>query len=178
MKTEIEDWLDRARRFEAAAHNVLSTHEDARASRVVKLEQVYQTLGQLNIRQDGLMREALRCAQHGLYRAAHVLAWAACMDYIKEKLAGDGLAKVHAARPNWQGRDIGEMAEYVPEHQLVDVLKNVGLGTKNDVKALHGLLAKRNECAHPSSFLPGLNETLGYIEEIIQRVRLLAPKNL
>jgi hypothetical protein len=40
-------------------------------------------------------------------------------------------------------------------------------------KALHGLLNKRNECAHPSEFYPDLNSSLGYVSEIFQRVELL-----
>jgi len=72
---------------------------------------------------------------------AHVTAWAACMDYIEELLSADSLVKLKAVRPNWQGRDIREIAEYVAEYQLVETLKAVGLIIKNGTNALLDLLA-------------------------------------
>jgi hypothetical protein len=50
------------------------------------------------------------------------------------------------------------------------------ISTKTQKKALHGLLNKRNECAHPSDFYPELNETLGYISELFQRIMQMQPK--
>lgn len=171
-------WLTKARTFEREAHQILSTHESARKSRVVVLEDAYESLALLNIKQDDMMRQALRCAENGLYRAAHVMAWAACMDYVEEKLSADNMAKLRTVRPNWPGNDIHEMAEHVSEYQIVETLRPVGLATKNETKALLDLLRRRNECAHPTGYLPQVNETLGYIAEILQRIVRLAPKNL
>ena len=171
-------WAIRVQNFEAEAHAILSTHEGAGASHVVVLEQSYEALGLLNLKQDDMMRQALRCAESGLFRAAHVMAWAACMDYIEDKLSEDNLVKLKAARPDWKGKDIHEIGEYISEYQLVEALKLLGLTTKNENQALLGLLRRRNECAHPTGYLPQLNETLGYIAEVLQRVAKLAPKNL
>jgi hypothetical protein len=44
------------------------------------------------------------------------------------------------------------------------------------MKALHGLLNRRNECAHPSDYFPNFNETLGYLAELFQRVAFLQNK--
>jgi hypothetical protein len=46
------------------------------------------------------------------------------------------------------------------------------------MKALHGLLNKRNECAHPSDFYPDMNGSLGYISELLSRVATLQTKTL
>jgi hypothetical protein len=173
-----EAWAIRARNFELEAHAILSAHESAAPSRVVVLENAYESIALLNIKQDDIMRQALRCAENGLFRAAHVMAWAACMDYIEDKLSADNMVKLKSLRPSWRGSDIREMAEYIPEHQLVEALKAVGLATKNETNALIGLLRRRNECAHPTGYLPQINETLGYISEILQRIAKLAPKNL
>jgi hypothetical protein len=70
------------------------------------------------------------------------------------------------------------MREYVNEFQLIEATLDLGLSTKNEVKALHGLLNKRNECAHPSNYYPQLNETLGYVSEVLQRIKTLQPKTL
>jgi hypothetical protein len=171
-------WIARVQNFKAEAHVILSRHESAVESRVIILEKAYNDLALLNLRQDDMMKQALRCAEKELYRAAHVMAWAACMDYIEEKLSADGLVKLKTARPNWPGNDIQEMAEHISEYQLVESLKLLGLATKNEQNALLGLLRRRNECAHPTGYLPGVNETLGYIDEVIQRIKRLAPKTL
>src|SRR3990172_9975107 len=110
----LEQVLGRARAFEREAHGILAVHEAA-LSRLVLLEDTYKRLTALTLRQDDLLRQALRCVENELYRAAHVMAWAAFMDFLEEKLESDGLAKVRAARPTWKGTDMADMREYVPE---------------------------------------------------------------
>lgn len=51
--------------------------------------------------------------------------------------------------------------------------RRVGIYNKTVMKALQGLLNKRNESAHPSDYFPDMNETLGYMSEIFQRVERL-----
>ncbi|QIG44235.1 hypothetical protein G5V58_16940 [Nocardioides anomalus] len=174
----IADYRTRSRAFTVEAHAIFSIHEDARKSRVVEVHASFEALDELSLKQDDLFRQALRCAENGLYRAAHVMAWAAFMDYLEEMLASDGLVQVRALRPAWKGRNIEEMREYVTEHAFVETTQPLGLCTKNQMKALLGLLNKRNECAHPSDFYPGVNETLGYISEVIQRTKQLQAKSL
>src|SRR5260370_29613078 len=94
------------------AHLILSRHEAARSS-VIRLEETYKRLGALSLRQDDLFRQALRCIEQDLYRAAHVMAWAAFMDFLEEKLASDGLATVRAVRPNWPAGTVEELRENV-----------------------------------------------------------------
>ena len=42
------------------------------------------------------------------------------------------------------------------------------------MRALHGLLDRRNECAHPSDYFPDLNMTLGYLGNLFDRVKRLS----
>lgn len=177
MRDLIRDVAGRATAFEKEAHAILSQHE-ASQSRVIKLDESYSKLTALNLRQDDLMRQAFRCLEEGLYRAAHVMAWAAFMDFVEETLSSDGLVKLKALRPAWKGATMEEMREYVPERQLLESMQPLGLCTKNQINALTSLLNRRNECAHPSAYYPGLNETLGYVSELLQRLQILAPKSL
>jgi hypothetical protein len=41
------------------------------------------------------------------------------------------------------------------------------------MKAMHGLLNKRNECAHADEYDPSVNDTLGYVDELMKRIRNL-----
>jgi hypothetical protein len=86
--------------FRADGHEILARHEAA-PSRVISLDKTRKQLAGLSLQQDDLFREALRCIENGSHRAAHVMAWAAFMDFLEQKLASDGLAKVRNARPNW-----------------------------------------------------------------------------
>jgi len=171
------EWIDKAREFEREAHKILSVHEAA-PSRVVVLEDTYRQLPGLNIRQDDLFRQALRCTEKELFKAAHVMAWAAFVDFLEEKVASDGFVKLHQVRPKWQFTSLEELREKYPEYQLIEASRDAGLCNRNETKALVGLLSKRNECAHPSDYHPGLNESLGYISELLQRIAKLKTKQL
>jgi hypothetical protein len=173
----LRELLVKVRAFEQEAHTILSRHEGSR-SRVVVLDKTYGELDKLSLRQDELLRQALRCAEAELYRAAHVMAWAGFMDFLEEKMASDGLNKLMSVRPKWPYSTVEDLREHVNEFQLIESCRDLGLATKNEVKALHGLLNKRNECAHPSNFYPGLNETLGYISEVLRRITSIRPLTL
>jgi hypothetical protein len=163
--------------FVAEAHAILGKHESS-PSRVVLLEESYSKLAALTLKQDDLMRQALRCMENELYRASHVMAWAGFMDFLEEKLGSDGFVKLHAARLKWVFSSVEELREGYVEYQIIDAAWDVGLCEKSEAKALQGLLNKRNACAHPSDFYPGLNESLGYFSEVLQRIEALRKKTL
>lgn len=177
MENQLLDYLQRVRRFEAEAHEILGAHEEA-PSRVFILDKTYQDLDDLSLDQDELFRQALRCVEQQVYRAAHVMAWAGFMDFLQEKLAEDGLKKLGQQYPKWDTASLDRLREEVPEYQLIQAARKLGLCRKSQMKALHGLLNRRNECAHPSDYYPGYNEALGYISEILQRVEALRGKSI
>ena len=173
----IKDLLKKACSFEREAHIILARHETS-PSRVVLLDETYKKVGQLSLHQDELFRQALHCLEVRLFRASIVMAWAGFMDYLEEKIASDNFMKLQKVRPKWSVKSIEDLREKVPEHQLVEACKDIGLCSKNQTKALLGLLNKRNECAHPSDYFPGLNEALGFISELLHRIEILQPKTL
>ncbi len=173
----LQKLLKDAKTFSREAHEILGRHESS-PSRVVLLEDTYKRLGKLSLKQDELMRQALRCTENELYRAAHVLAWAGFMDFLEERISTDGLKKLRAVRTAWPYKTIEDLREYVSEFQIIEATRDLGLCRKNEVKALQGLLNKRNECAHPSDFYPGLNDTLGFISELLSRVETLSKRTV
>jgi hypothetical protein len=175
MNELVQRLLLGSKAFTAEAHVILGKHESS-PSRVVLLEDSYKKLAALSLKQDELMRQALRCMESKLYRASHVMAWAGFVDFLEEKLSTDGFTKLHAARAKWVFNTVEELRETYPEHQIIEASWDAGLCEKSEMKALHGLLNKRNECAHPSDFYPGLNESLGYFSELLQRIETLRRK--
>lgn len=156
--------------FESEAHKILGVSEAATKSRVVLIGPTYESLGAISIKQDDMLRQALRCVEMEVHRAAHVLAWAAMVDYLQEFAAQDGFVALRAVRPKWKFSSIEELREQNTEHALIEAMYKAKQVTKGEMKACHGLLNKRNECAHPSEYFPGLNDSLGYISEIIKRI--------
>jgi hypothetical protein len=177
MDEALSDLIRKMRSFEQEAHTILAIHE-ASPSRIVLLEDTYSQLSGLSLRQDELIRQALRCIENGLFRAAHVMAWAGFVDFVEDKLASDYLKELRRTRPNWNVKLIDDLRERVPEYQLIEACRDVGLCSKNEAKALLGLLNRRNECAHPSNYFPGLNESLGYVSELLKRIELLKDRHL
>lgn len=178
MPDPIRIFCTRVQKFRDEAHSILAKHESA-PSRIISLESTRQQIAGLSLYQQALFDEAVSCIEKGCFRAAHVMAWAAFMDYLEEKLASDGLKKVRAVKTGWSKfKSVEELRENVAEYQLIDAAKDVGLLPKQEMKILHGLLAKRNECAHPSSHNPDMNEAIGYVSELLKRIGRLKKKSI
>ncbi|WP_155887733.1 hypothetical protein [Paucidesulfovibrio longus] len=164
-------FAEKMKSFEIEARNILSTHETS-PDRVITLTTTRQAIVGLSLRQAQLFRQAVRCVEHRIYKAAHVMAWAAFMDFLEDKLTEDNFRHLHNAFPNWTDwAAVEDLRENVVEHQLIGAAHRLSLIGKSEEKILQGLLAKRNECAHPSSYSPGMNETLGYVGELLQRIK-------
>jgi len=154
---------------------ILGKHEGSK-SRVVLLKDTYDKIHSLSIKQDDLFKQAIRCVEHELFRAAFVMSWAGLIDSIEEFLAVDNFERIKTVREKWRIDSIHDLREGYPEAQIIDAMRDAKLITKGEQKALHGLLARRNECAHPSDYSPGLNESLGYISEVLQRLKQFKQK--
>jgi hypothetical protein len=145
--------------------------------RVITLEESFAKLAALTLKQDALMTEALRCLEYGLYRPAHVAAWAACIDFCHEWAAvSHRMKRIQAARPKWVLVDAGDF-RLQTDFAFFEALKAAGLLTNTVMKAMHGLLNKRNECAHPEDYVPTINDSLGYVDELMKRIAALQKAN-
>ena len=169
----VRDALVRVADLEDEARAILATHE-ASGDRLISLEDSYAKLDGLTLAQDELFREALRAVQSGLFRAAHVLAWAGFVDFLHNLLWDEHGPALIAAMPNWKITSAEDLRTY-GEYQVIEAGKKVGAYGAAPMRALHGNLDRRNECAHPSNFYPDLNMTLGYVSDLIDRIRRLTP---
>jgi hypothetical protein len=108
-----------------------------------------------------------------VFRAAHVLTFAAFMDYLQSVASRDEFAALNAARPNWQIATLDDLRERYSEYAFIEALRAANLISKNEMKAFHGMLTRRNECAHPSDYFPDMNQSLGYISKALARIEAL-----
>jgi hypothetical protein len=169
LETIIAEIIRHANDFKHEAEAVLATHESSR-TRVIVVEDTYEQIKNLSIKQDDLFRQSLRCVQQSIFRAAYVLAWAAFMDFLEEELSKDQFVRLNALGQNWNVNSIDDLRDIGSDFQIIEAIRKIGLCSKSDEKALKGLLTRRNECAHPTDYYPGINDTLGYISEILQRL--------
>lgn len=176
MQELLENLLSKIQAFEHDAHFILSKHE-ATVSRIITIEDTYCNLTGLSLDQDKLFHEAIKCVENKLFKAAHVMAWAAFMDYLEDKIIYEYLKDVKIYRPKWSIESKEDIREQSTEHQLIIVCREVKLFNKNEEKAFLGLLNIRNECAHPSNYSPSLNETLGFISQLLNRIDTLQQKS-
>ena len=171
LERAVREALYRVAELDVEAKALLATHEGS-FSRVVTLEGSYASLTGLSLDQDELFRESLRAVEAGLFRAAHVLSWAGFIDFLHGHLVPEHLSALETARPKWPLTSHEDLREW-SDHGVIEAGRDAGVYNKTTMKALHGLLNRRNECAHPSEYFPDLNETLGYIGELFKRITLL-----
>ena len=171
-----QDLLRRITQLRVSWHDTLSTLEQSPV-RVISLEESHKKLGELTLKQDDLLRQSFRCIENQLYRAAHVMAWAAFIDFLHNKLGEDGFQKLSTVMPNWRLNVVEDLREQ-SDYQVIDAARKLSLLRKSEHKALHGLLNKRNECAHPEDYYPGLNEALGFESELLSRIEAIKDRKL
>ncbi len=155
---------------------ILSKYESS-TSRIITIDSSYERLNKLSLRQEELFREAFKCIEHGVFRSAIVLAWASFIDFLGDKIGEDNFINLNAKK-NWNISNTDDLREKASDSMIIECALEIKLINKTISKSLRGLLAKRNECGHPSDYKPGLNDTLGYIDELLKRIELLQKTNI
>lgn len=166
-------WRDRAREFEVEAHELFGSREDSYGARAFHATEALKRVSTLSVKQADELRQAIRCVEAGLNRACFVMAWAAVADLLLT-LAVKESASVLSKRPRWTYTDKQSLAESYGDYAIIEALKAAEIIPKSEMKSLHGLLHRRNQCAHPSGYLPSSNEALGYVDESMTAAENLA----
>lgn len=170
-------YVKRVAKADKEAKIILSSHESS-VNRSITIEDTLKNLKDLSIIQEDLFKQALRSIEHELFRSAIIMSWTAFIDFLHNKFSEDGFIKLNSTYPRWNISTMDDLRNVGNDYQLVEATGKVGICSKNDVKALHSLLSRRNECAHPSEYYPELNESLGYISEIIKRIKILKGRTI
>jgi hypothetical protein len=172
---ELPEILEFARDIKREHADILSTVDSAK-TRIVTVESLYGQLSGLSRDQQEFLETAIEAARHGIYRAAIILAWSALVSGLHEAHRNDGYVELAKVRPKWKISGDDQLREEHPEFQLIDASRDAGLISKSQGKTLHGLLNTRNRAAHPGRFRTSLNRTLGYLEDIVSELGVLAGK--
>lgn len=84
--------------FRKDAEEILGFSESS-IHRTALLTESYKKIDNLSVIQADMLRQALRCVEVGVFRAAHVLAWAALTDFLQSMADYDGYAALNAKYP-------------------------------------------------------------------------------
>jgi hypothetical protein len=168
--------ITRVEGFRADAVEILGQCESS-PLRVTSVEDSIRRLNNLTLAQDEMLRQALFCTARGYFRVAVVSSWAAFMDALETLIASDSLLRLHAEYPAWAvHKTIEDLRDNVSEYQIIEAARKLGVIKKGEMKILHGGLAKRNKCAHPSDFGPQFNDTLGFVTEMLDWIERLSSR--
>jgi hypothetical protein len=169
MKNNIETlhlWKRKVSSFYNAAHLVLSKVEDSK-SRVVLLEKTAKKLAGLPIDIENYFNEAIQCLENDLRRPAIVSSWAGFFHILSEKTFNLKEIELRDKRVKWTFGDLSELKENYTESQILDVIKEVGIIKKAELRIYQGQLSKRNQCAHPTLYNPSRNSAIGFVDDMI-----------
>jgi len=159
--------------------NIILSQIDSSKSRIVTLYETRKKLAKLSLLQESLFEQSFDCIEAGLFRAAHVMAWAAFMDYLEVKISSDGFKKLFRIRAKWSKyKTLEELRENVVEYQIIEACRDLGLLGKTECNSVKGYLSTRNECAHPSGYEPDMNDAIGYVSNLLNRIAKLQKKKL
>lgn len=123
--------------------------------------------------------EAVACYENGLYRAAILMVWAACVEHLYLTASGhaNGVKEFEKANFGRFGssksyREIRKKDDflYLGEANWLQIAEDAGLFNKNARLLLLERLTLRNRCGHPTKYIPGREETVVFIESLMLNV--------
>lgn len=125
------------------------------------------------------LEEALACYQHGLYRAAILMVWAAVIQHLYSVAGshkgGVRLFELENKKRFGTSRRYRELRKqddflYIGERDFIQLGEDAGMYNRNARKLLHERLDLRNLCGHPTQYRPGREETVIFIESLLLNI--------
>lgn len=126
----------------------------------------------------GFLEEAVSCYEHTFYRAAIVLSWVGAVAILHNYVFTTKLTEFNTeatrrlanSRNPWvparRQEDLGRMSE----NDLLQVLDDIRVITKNEKQLLEQALRLRNSCGHPTSVSISANVAAAHIETLMLNV--------
>ncbi|MDQ7877299.1 hypothetical protein Q9R08_04845 [Microbacterium sp. QXD-8] len=123
--------------------------------------------------------EAVRCYEGGMYRAAVLMVWSACIQHLFSVIDGHrggikAMEKANHARYGTSNayRRIRKTDDllYLKESSVLQIAEDAGLINRNARALLDERLTLRNLCGHPTRYRPGRDETVIFIESLVLNI--------
>ena len=98
------------------------------------------------------------------------MSWAGLLYMIAEKLVNSYRKELASNYPKWKITSTRDLLEDVPEDQVLQAAKKVGLISNQKLNIYRGWLATRTQCAHPTLFQPSRNVALGFVDAVVAEI--------
>lgn len=125
------------------------------------------------------LEEAVRCYEGGMYRAAVLMVWSACIQHLLSVVQDHrgGIRAVEKANFARFGtstayRKVRKTDDllYLKESALILIAEDAGMLNRNARALLDEKLTLRNRCGHPTRYKPGREETVIFIESLVLNI--------
>lgn len=127
--------------------------------------------------------EAVECYEGGMYRAAVLMVWSACIQHLFSVIEAHrgGIKAMEAANfarygktnpppPSYRKIRKTDDLLYLKESAVLLIAEDAGLINRNARDLLEEKLKLRNRCGHPTRYKPGREETVIFIEALILNI--------
>lgn len=169
MATElIASYVKRAQSARKESSLILS-HVEGSVSRILDLADLKRKLANAPLDVKDYFGESVIALEVGAFRSSVVMGWAGQICYLSEYLLHSREEEVRAKYPSWNFKDANDLRQNIIESQILIAFRKVGLCTSGEHRILDGELSVRNQCAHATIYKPSRNETIGYVEKMINR---------
>ncbi|MFI8524876.1 hypothetical protein ACIGB8_10535 [Promicromonospora sukumoe] len=125
------------------------------------------------------LEEAINCYEAEAYRGAVLMVWSAAIEHIYSKIdaRGAGYKSIEAANFERFGasrtyrkiRKKGDLL-YLGDANFFLLCEDAGVFNRNARNLLVERLSLRNRCGHPTGYVVGREETVVFIESLINNV--------
>lgn len=125
------------------------------------------------------LSEAVDCYEHGAYRGAVLMVWAAAVEHIYSAIEAHagGFKAMEAANKSRFGnsntyRKIRRKNDllYLNDKSFLQLCEDAGAFNRNARKLLEEKLDTRNRCGHPTGYVIGREEAVVFIESLINNI--------
>jgi hypothetical protein len=125
------------------------------------------------------LEEAVHCYEHGLYRGAVLMVWAAVMQHLYDVIGkrSGGVKAFEAENKKRYGashsyHEIRRKDDflYLGDAAFLQLGEDVGMYNRNARKVLIERLDLRNRCGHPTGYTVGREETVIFIESLLLNI--------
>jgi hypothetical protein len=125
------------------------------------------------------LNEAVDCYEHGAYRGAVLMVWAAVIQHIYSAIENrsGGLKAMELSNKGRFGasnayRRIAKKNDllYLNDKNFLLLCEDAGVFNRNARKLLEEKLDTRNRCGHPTGYILGRDEAVVFIESLINNI--------
>ncbi|NTV45426.1 MAG: hypothetical protein HGB11_02630, partial [Chlorobiales bacterium] len=142
------------------------------------------TAGIIDEKEKNYIEESLKCLEANALRGAVIMAWIATMHNISVKIENFSdsnfpnvkgliifLNTLKQTKPNSKPvKDSKELREKHEDYEILEICYKMRIFDKSQWKRLKEALDLRNDCGHPTDYIPKEHKVNSFLEDIIEIV--------